>query len=377
MNMWEPKPPSGERGISIGLEGPPGGGKTVSALLLAQGMQDVRGGDIIVIDTENRARKYAGVQIYDPSGKPVGRPLQFLVVDFPPPFRANRFKEAIAATVLHKPACIIVDSISDEHDGEGGRLDWHEEVIDDILIDKNRNVPDYDPRARSQQGARYALALEGWQEPSSARKRLAQSINRIGATPLILCFRAEAKTKPIKVVKNGREIFAPTNIGFVPIAPDNIVHALDIVCLLPARSDGLPLWRSDKLHQDFVLKLPQQFRQLLKEGQRITPDVGAALARWAKGNDDTPTETVTRREEPSDRNGSAGLRKTFPQIMEEIVDSEGERGLREARAAAEAKGHSTRLEWIDTNWIELLERAKAVDVARRTAPESEPALPNL
>jgi hypothetical protein len=370
---WEPKAPTGPRGISLGLEGPPGGGKTVSALLLAQGMQDVLGGDIIVIDTENRARKYAGVQIYDPKNnhQPIGRPLSFLVVDFDPPFRADRFKEAIEAQLPRKPACIIVDSISDEHDGEGGRLDWHEDVIDDILRDRNKNVPDYDPRARSQQGARFALAMEGWQAPSAARKRLAAKINRIGATPLILCFRAEEKTKPKKQEKNGREINVPTNIGYQPIAPQIIVHALDVVCLLPARADGVPKWRSDKSDQDFVLKLPQQFRQLFKEGQRITPDVGAALATWAKGEDQAPAETVPRKDQASAVEAEPPRKKTLSQIVGEICDEEGVEGLKRFRQHLVEREHTDRLNWLDERWDDFVDRAKA------RPSEDQPALSEL
>jgi ABC-type lipopolysaccharide export system ATPase subunit len=43
------------RPLIIGLEGPPGAGKTASALLLAEGIRRVRGGDIRVLDTEGDA----------------------------------------------------------------------------------------------------------------------------------------------------------------------------------------------------------------------------------------------------------------------------------------------------------------------------------
>jgi hypothetical protein len=283
MNQWEPKPAVRvDVPLSVGLEGPPGGGKSVSALLLAQGMAEVRGGPIIVIDTEHRAHKYAGVQIEDPqTGRPLGRPLEFHVVRFDPPFRADRYLEAIKAQIPRNPACIVVDSMSDEHNGPGGRLDWHEEELDRILRRYNPS-PDYDPRR--DYPAREKNALSAWRPSSEARDQLASAINRIGPTPLILTFRAEEKTKPVEQIKNGRKVQVPTNIGYTPIAPAKIVHALDIVCLLPVRADGVPMWRSDKAHQDFVLKLPQQFRGMLTDGARITPEIGAALARWAKGD---------------------------------------------------------------------------------------------
>jgi hypothetical protein len=289
MNRSEWEPERGERrkvGISIGLEGPPGGGKTVSALLLAQGIQRVRGGRIIVIDTENRARKYAGISV---AGNP---PFDFDIVRFNPPFRANRYMEAIEAQLPRNPACIIVDSMSDEHEGVGGRLDWAEEHIDKMLLRSMRNVPpDYNPR---EDPGRQKWSQEGWKPSSMARTRLANFINRIGEVPLILTFRAREKTKPVEQEKNGRKIAVPTNVGYEPIAPVEIVHQLDIVCLLPPRADGLPLWKSGKERQDFVLKLPEQFRGILTPNQRITPEVGEALGRWAEGDDlgaATPSES--------------------------------------------------------------------------------------
>lgn len=41
-----------EEPLLIGIIGPPGGGKTLSGLKIARGIQSVRGGDIVVIDTE-------------------------------------------------------------------------------------------------------------------------------------------------------------------------------------------------------------------------------------------------------------------------------------------------------------------------------------
>ena len=45
-------------GLLIGLVGPSGGGKTFSALRLATGIQRVAGGDVVMVDTENRRGTY-------------------------------------------------------------------------------------------------------------------------------------------------------------------------------------------------------------------------------------------------------------------------------------------------------------------------------
>jgi hypothetical protein len=103
--------------LLVGLVGPPGGGKTWSALRLARGMQRARPGPIVLIDTECGAR--ANTPDFD-----------FLRVDFDPPFSARRLSAAVREQLKLKPAAIIVDTASDEHDGEGGYLDWHDAEVE-------------------------------------------------------------------------------------------------------------------------------------------------------------------------------------------------------------------------------------------------------
>src|SRR6266446_2410629 len=102
-----------EEPLLLGMIGPPGGGKTLSALKLAKGIQSVRGGDIHVIDTEGgRSRKYNDI-------------IPFKIVELPPTARSNDFIDCIQAQLASKPAAIIVDSMSDEH---GSYLEWHDEM---------------------------------------------------------------------------------------------------------------------------------------------------------------------------------------------------------------------------------------------------------
>lgn len=295
-NQWQALPANRKDGVPliIGLEGPPGGGKTVSSLLLAQGMQDVFGLDrpIVVIDTENRSNKYAGVKIGD------ARPFEFLRVDFQPPFRANRYLEAFQAQIPLKPSAIIIDTMSDEHEGEGGRIEWQAEELDTILTRQNSNKPNYDPRL--DWAGRLARGQDAYRPSSEARKKMINTIARLKPCPVIMNFRAREKTAQIPTEKNGRVRVTPTNIGYQPIAPADIVHQVDIMALLPLRADGVPQWRSAKSTEEFVLKLPEQFRGMFHDGHAITPGIGAALARWQRGDDLPPPaasdEKITLRE---------------------------------------------------------------------------------
>lgn len=234
-----------EEALSIGLIGPPGGGKTYSALLLARGIQKVRGGDVFLIDTEGgRARKYADE-------------FKFLHVDFQPPHRPDEFLAAIQAQVKLNPACIIVDSLSDEHEGQGGYLEWHDEMI---------------PRMGGNEWA-------AWAKPKAARKKLINGLLQI-RVPLIFTFRAREKTQAIK---DGSKTKI-TNIGWQPVAPLEIVHALDVTCVLPPRADGKPVWRSDKIGEDFIIKLPKFLAHAFSADAPLDEETGRLLALWAHGD---------------------------------------------------------------------------------------------
>lgn len=245
--------------LMVGLCGGPGAGKTLSALKLAKGMQAVNPGPICVIDTEGgRSTKYVDF-------------VPFKKIIMRPPFNPARFGEAIQAALKLNPACIIVDSMSDEHEGEGGVLAMHDTELDRMAGN------DWAKRERVTQAA--------WIKPKAERKALVNSLYQI-TTPLIFCFRAREKTKQ---VKNDRGKMEPTNIGWQPIAPSEIVHAMDVMAVLPLKSDGVPLWHSEKVGEDFVIKHPIQFRDVLPEGAPLSEDMGRRLAAWAAGGTVQPS----------------------------------------------------------------------------------------
>lgn len=323
-----PPPP-----LSLGLMGPPGGGKTKSALRVADGFARVRGGKPALIDTEaGRALKYLRSD-RNPNGH------DFHYIPFAPPFVPEDFLAAIKAAEELNPAAIIVDSMSDEHEGEGGVLDWHD-------------------RAVPQMGGNEWAA---WSKPKASRRILISGIQQI-RTPLIVTFRAREKTR---TEKNSRGKEVPVNIGFMPIAPAEIVHTLDLTCLLPHRANGVPEWESPKSGEDFVIKLPEFLAPMIRRGAPLDEELGEALARWQAG---TP---------PASSTGN-GKRKRSPQ---EQVDAYVERinaigSLDELQTFQTSEGVTKFVDSLREGNPALLDRVIAAN-SRRTAelggyPDDDP-----
>lgn len=249
----------GEEPLLVGIIGPPGSGKTRSVLRLAHGVQAVRSGPVVLIDTEaGRSKKYS------PKRGEVANPAEgtydFQRIDLEAPFRSDRFLEAIHQAQKTKPAAIIVDNLSDEHLGEGGYLEWHESEI-----------------ARMG-GNEYGA----WARPAGARKRLASGIAHT-TVPMFFTFIAQEKTEQVDDPKKpGKK--KVIQLGWMPVAPLVLVKVLDLTCILPYDSKGTPIWKSRDLPgEDFIRKWPEYLLKVMKEGQ-LTEAHGEALARWALGD---------------------------------------------------------------------------------------------
>lgn len=268
-----PAPVTSVRGVEpllVGVIGPPGSGKTRSILRMMRGVQRVRQGPVVLIDTEaGRSKKFSPKpgQEADPSRGTY----DFQRIDLEPPFRSDRCLEAIRQALKVNPAAIGFDNLSDEHDGEGGYLEWHDDII---------NIP------RGQPGYVGGNEWGAWAKPAAARKRFSSGIGHI-TVPLFFTFRAAEKTAE-KTIDGKKKI---VNIGWVPVAPLLLIKTMDLTCILPYDSKGTPVWKSRDLPgEDFIRKWPDELREIMKEGQ-LTEAHGEALARWAMG-DDAPAGPV-------------------------------------------------------------------------------------
>lgn len=236
--------------LLIGVMGPSGGGKTFSALRLATGVQRVVGGDIYGIDTEaGRMKHYADR-------------FRFHHVPFGTPFGSRDYLEALRWSVAQGAKTVVVDSMSHEHAGEGGYLDTHAREVERM--------------SRGDAAKAERVKMAGWIKPAGDRQALINGILQLNAN-LIFCFRAKEKTKP----KAGGGV---QELGFMPIAGEEFVFEMTLNALLMPHAGGVPTWRSDQVGEKLMMKLPEQFRELFRDGRPLDEGHGEALAKWAQGD---------------------------------------------------------------------------------------------
>lgn len=238
-------------GLLIGLVGPSSSGKTYSALRLASGIQRVTGGDIDVIDTENgRALYYADK-------------FKFNHMRFAAPFSPDDYLEAIRFCARRGSKTIVIDSMSHEHEGPGGVLEWHDRETERL--------------AAQWKVSKDKAQMAAWNPPKQARRRLINEVLQLNVN-LILTFRAKEK---IKIVA-GKD---PIQLGWQPICGEEFMYEMVLQALLLPGSEGRPTWQPDMPAERAMIKLPLQFRELFKkEGSaQLGEEVGEDLAKWAAG----------------------------------------------------------------------------------------------
>lgn len=158
----------------ICLYGKSGGGKTYSALKLAQGL--IGKDKICVIDTENgRASHYADEFDFD-------------VIDLNPPFSPARYIEAIKTAQNAGYKAIVIDSISHEWEGTGGCLEM----------------------------AEGKTGLQAWAKPKAEHRKMMNMLLQ-SKSHIIFCARAKDDLEQVKI--NGKTEIV--NKGIIPIQEKN------------------------------------------------------------------------------------------------------------------------------------------------------------
>lgn len=233
--------------VLVGIYGPSGSGKSVSALRLAAGIQKVCGGDIHAIDTEARRMLH-----YADKWK-------FKHMEFTPPFGPDDYREAIETCVKAGAKIIIVDTASLEHEGEGGVLETHDAEVQRMGGEKHN--------------------FRAWAKPKAARRKLINRILQLDVH-VIFCFRAREKAKPERRSGGGEGL---TDLGWMPIAGEEFLYEMTVNVFLPPGANGIPDWNPKLPGERQMVKLPEQFRASLSDGKQMSEAHGEQLARWAAG----------------------------------------------------------------------------------------------
>jgi hypothetical protein len=215
--------------VIIGIAGPQGSGKTVSALKIARGMV-AHPSKIGFIDAENkRGSLYADI---------LDAP--FMIGDLYPPFSPKRYSEAIKEFQEAGVEVVIIDSVSHEFEGEGG--------VEDIAT-----APRADGTPRK---------IADWKTAKREHKSFVNTLLQCNMN-VICCIRAREKTS-FKDPKN------PVSEGIQPICEKNFMFEMTVAMMM---YDGGKI-------QNF-LKLPYFLEDAFGDGRSyLNEETGKKLISW-------------------------------------------------------------------------------------------------
>jgi len=245
--------------LIIGIAGPTKSGKTFSAHRLAVGL--AHGGTVAMINAEG------------PRGHQYADRFQYVACELVAPYRPTAYTEALVAVEKIAPAVVIVDSASHMHDGPGGVLAWHEEILDRM--------------AGKDTGKRNRSTFTAWVEPKAAENQFIYTMLSM-QVPVILCLRAKEKLR----IVSGKD---PIDLGWQPIVGERVAFETMFTLMLPPHSKGVPDLSISDMREPFDAMVPKD--------RPIDEDLGRQLAAWAAGQA-TPTTTPAAGA-PPDRRGAA------------------------------------------------------------------------
>ena len=231
--------------LRLGLIGPAGSGKTMTALRIAAGL----GGPVAVIDTERgSASLYAGE-----------RGLDFDVIELDT-YGVERFIDAIKAAADGGYATLVIDSLSHAWSGKGGIL----EFVDNA-------------GKRNQGGGNFGA----WRDATPRHNSLVDAI--LGAPLHVIC---TLRSKVEYVVENVGGRNQVRKVGLQPVQRDGLEYEFTVVGDVTQDHDLVVTKTRAAFLKDAVIReagedLGKQLAAWLSDG--TTPTRPAVLVRSAKG----------------------------------------------------------------------------------------------
>ncbi len=303
-------------GALIGIAGETGSGKTLSALRTARGLAALPGEDlndpatlaiidarIAFIDTEaGRALHYAVAAGELPQPFPAAT-FGFCHADMHAPFSPAAYRAMIEAADEAHFAVIVIDSFTHEWDGEDGCIEMHDDDLD-AMVERSRKR-DGDKSWWNEDTQREKLSITAWKRPKMEHKRMVSRMLQTRAH-LIVCMRAEDKLR-IESKKEEGQRFAKTVIinaadlppakRWQPICEKRFPYQMITSFVLTPDAPGVAI----------PLKLQEQHRSFLREGQPLDETFGFKLASWARGAEPAKKRTAAASSSfaAADREGGA------------------------------------------------------------------------
>lgn len=220
--------------LVIGLVATSGEGKTYSALQLALGLAGGNPKKVGLLDMENR-RGSMYADIFDEP---------FLIGDLSPPFSPARYARAMRQFAETGIEALVIDSMSHEHEGEGG-------------LEEIANAPKANGESRK---------VADWLTAKREHKRMMNTLLFLPCH-IITCFRAREKT-------SFKDPTKPVSLGLQPVCEKNVLFEMSASFLL----------REQGKKRD-VIKLPENLRAILGGEGYLTPEHGLKLREFVGGKD--------------------------------------------------------------------------------------------
>lgn len=246
MSSFQIKPAT-RQGVKplVGMYGPSGSGKTLSALYFMRGIVGAKG-RIVLLDSESgRGSLFADII-----------PGSYRTIEIDPPFSPERYHEALDVAEADADG-VVIDSLSHEHNGEGGVLDMQEAELDRMAGDN--------------WAKREACKMASWIKPKIAHKQFVQRLLR-SKVALICCLRGEPKTHIVKGDDGKGKVI--TDQFSSPIFDPRFIYEL-LLNFETVSRDGKGGYVIPRkiTHPSIAALLP-------KENEQISCSHGEALAKW-------------------------------------------------------------------------------------------------
>lgn len=316
MSSFSRKPREGV-GAVIGMAGASGTGKTLSALRTARGLAALPGEDlsnpddldkidgrIAFVDTERkRALHYQVAEGEKPQPFKRGHAacFRFAHAELNAPYEPDAYRKLIAEADEGGFAAIIVDSGSHIWEGEGGCHDIHdadqlaafEEAKRRAGSRNNGNLPSWWNDAEQMD----KLNIGAWRRAKMLHKKFVSRLLQCQAH-VIVCLRAQDKMR-IETVKeegrNGKEytktkITAPGDMApkdrWQPVCEKNLPFELLTSFVFTPDAPGVPI----------VLKMHEDHRAFVRDGEVLDERFGQAVAAWARGQKPAKAQPVSAKD---------------------------------------------------------------------------------